>query len=97
MTALAVTDHGNMCATVEFHKECISRGVKPIIGCEFYVASGTCRDRASRDLQTQVFHVVLLAESPQGYRNLCLLNSVSHMEGCHRKPCISPRVPHQGR
>ncbi|MDR1472506.1 MAG: DNA polymerase III subunit alpha [Synergistaceae bacterium] len=84
MGAVALTDHGVMYGCVEFYNECKKNGVNPIIGCEVYVApSGhTCRDAKEQ------YHLILLAENDQGYRNLVKLVSIAHTEGFYHKPRI---------
>ncbi|MDR1966792.1 MAG: DNA polymerase III subunit alpha [Synergistaceae bacterium] len=84
MGAVALTDHGVMYGCVEFYNECKKNGVKPILGCEVYVApSGhTCRDAKEQ------FHLVLLAESDEGYHNLARLVSVACTDGFYYKPRI---------
>ena len=69
MPALAITDHGNMCGAIYFYKEAKSAGIKPIIGCEVYVTTGSRFDKdASR--QERLKHLILLAETMEGYQNL---------------------------
>ena len=76
MPALAMTDHGNMYATVQFDAACKKKGIKPIIGCEFY----TTEDMHSRDGRnaTKNYHLVLLAKNYEGYKNLARLNSFAY-------------------
>ncbi|MEA3506923.1 MAG: DNA polymerase III subunit alpha, partial [Elusimicrobiota bacterium] len=90
MPALAITDHGNMCGAVKFYKECIAGGIKPIIGCEFYVAP---RSRDKKDKKNKAsFHMTLLAKNDTGYRNLMRLNEIAYMEGFYHKPRIDDKV-----
>ncbi len=88
MPAIAMTDHGNMCGAIEFYQACTAKKIRPIIGCEFYVAPGDRQDKESRDPHVQGFHLVLLAETMEGYRNLCRLNSAAWLEGYYYKPRI---------
>ncbi len=88
MKALAITDHGNMCGAFNFEKECIARGVKPIIGCEFYVAGGFRGDKAGTEEGNRYYHLILLARNQTGYRNLVYLSSRSYTEGFYYKPRI---------
>ncbi len=88
MPAVACTDHGNMCATVEFYKAMQDVGIKPLIGCEFYVAPKSRLEKNPRDAHAQGFHLVLLAKDMEGYKNLCRLNAVAHLEGFYYKPRI---------
>lgn len=74
MPALAITDHGLMHGVVEFYKTCNNAGIKPILGCEVYVAPRTMADRTPR-IDDNLNHLVLLAENEEGYQNL--LNVVS--------------------
>ncbi len=84
MGAVALTDHGVMYGCVEFYKECRSAGVKPVLGCEMYVApSGhTCKEAKEQ------FHLVLLAENDEGYHNLVKLVSIACTDGFYYKPRI---------
>ncbi|NOY81444.1 MAG: DNA polymerase III subunit alpha [Kiritimatiellaeota bacterium] len=92
MPAVACTDHGNMCAAVEFYQAMIKVGVKPIIGCEFYVATGDRRDRNPRQPKPMGHHLILLATDIEGYRNLCRLNAAAHLEGFYYKPRIDKEL-----
>ena len=86
-TAVAVTDHGVMYGAVNFYKEAKSAGIKPIIGCEVYVAA---RSRFDMDyeLDSDRHHLVLLCENETGYKNLCRLVSASFTEGFYIKPRV---------
>ncbi|RJQ11827.1 MAG: DNA polymerase III subunit alpha, partial [Bacillota bacterium] len=90
MPALAITDHGVMYGAVDFYRACSQVGVKPIIGCEVYVARRTRHDRTPK-VDDDSFHLTLLAASPKGYRNLISLCSAGHLEGFYYKP----RVDHE--
>lgn len=92
MSAAACTDHGNMCAVIEFYKAMKDRGVKPIVGCEFYVAPASRTERNPRHPHAQGYHLVLLAENLQGYQNLCRLNASAWLEGYYYKPRIDKEV-----
>ena len=92
MSAVACTDHGNMSACVEFYQALTKAGVKPIIGCEFYVANGSRFTKNSKDPHVQGFHLVLLAEDYTGYQNLCRLNAAGWLEGYYYKPRIDKEV-----
>ncbi|ABZ82709.1 DNA polymerase iii alpha subunit, putative [Heliomicrobium modesticaldum Ice1] len=87
MPALAITDHGVMYGVIEFYKKAKARGVKPIIGCEVYVASRTMLDRDPQKDSDQ-HHLVLLAKDIEGYRNLTALVSQAHTEGFYYKPRV---------
>ncbi|HET9359354.1 MAG TPA: DNA polymerase III subunit alpha [Vicinamibacterales bacterium] len=86
MPALAVTEHGNMFSSVAFHDHARERGLKPILGCEVYVAQGSRFDKSGP--QTETNHLVLLAETDQGYRNLIKLVSAGYTEGFYYRPRI---------
>ena len=86
MPALAVTEHGNMFSSVAFHDHARDRGIKPILGCEVYVAQGSRFDRSGP--QTETNHLVLLAETGQGYKNLIKLVSAGYTEGFYYRPRI---------
>ena len=103
MPAVAVTDHGNLFAAESFYRTAKTRGVKPIIGCEVYVAKGSRHDRgetSTRDAangssnsqaepgQRGANHLVLLCENAEGYRNLVKLVSAGYLEGFYYKPRI---------
>jgi len=88
--AVAMTDHGNMFGAIEFYREAKSQGVKPIIGCEIYVAPTSRFERKGVDKGPKEYnnHLILLAMNNQGYRNLCKLVSLGYMEGFYYKPRI---------
>jgi DNA polymerase-3 subunit alpha len=100
MPAVAVTDHGNLFAAEQFYHQAATRGVKPIIGCEVYVARGSRHDRggdggssggrgaAVEPGQRNTNHLVLLCENAEGYRNLVRLVSAGFLEGFYYKPRI---------
>ncbi len=85
--ALAITDHGVMYGAINFYKACKKAGIRPIIGCEVYVAPRSRFDRV-HDLDTGARHLVLLCRNETGYRNLCALVSKSFTEGFYIKPRI---------
>jgi len=98
MDALALTDHGVMSGAIKFYRQAQKRGIKPILGCEIYVAPGDRRDRTSTDGK-RYYHLVLLAESETGYRNLLQIVSRSHTEGFYYRPRADRellRTYHQG-
>ena len=86
-TAVAVTDHGNMYGAVEFYKEAKKEGIKPIIGCEVYVAPRTCFDREPK-LDSSPYHLILLCKNNTGYQNLVKLVSIANLEGFYNKPRV---------
>jgi len=87
MPALAITDHGTMYGAVDFYKACRRHSIKPIIGCEVYVAPRGRRDRTAGVDDAQ-YHLVLLAENAAGYRNLIKLVSQGFIEGFYYKPRV---------
>ncbi len=87
MPAVAVTEHGNLFSAVTFHDAARERGIKPIIGCEVYVAPGSRTDRTGQPGDT-ANHLVLLASNPTGYRNLIKLVSSGYTDGFYYKPRI---------
>lgn len=91
MSAVAITDHGSMFGVVDFFKEAKKHGIKPIIGCEVYVARRSRLDR-DKDLDKDRGHLVLLAENEIGYRNLIKLVSIGYTEGFYYKPRIDMEV-----
>ena len=86
-TAVAITDHGNMFGAVEFYKACKAEGIKPIIGCEVYLAP-TSRFEKARVNNSPYYHLVLLAKNEQGYKNLSFLVSCGFTDGFYVKPRI---------
>ncbi len=85
MNTLALTDHGVMSGVIKFYRQAVRRSIKPIIGCEIYVAPGDRRDRTGK-VGERFFHLVLLAENEIGYRNLLQIVSCSHTEGFYYRP-----------
>lgn len=86
-TAVAITDHGVMYGCIDFYKAAKAAGVKPIIGCEVYVARRGMEDRV-HGLDNDPYHLVLLCENRTGYENLCLLVSEGFIHGFYGKPRI---------
>ena len=93
-TALAVTDHGVMYGAVAFYKACKEAGIKPIIGCEVYVAPRAMTDKA-HGTDNDYSHLILLCRNEQGYRNLCRLVSAGFTEGFYMKPRIDWALLHK--
>ncbi|MFH0729213.1 MAG: DNA polymerase III subunit alpha [Pseudomonadota bacterium] len=92
MTSLAITDHGTMFGTLEFHEKATKAGIKPIIGCECYLAPRRLTDKTPLDHQMGTAHLVLLAETQQGYQNLCRLASIAQLEGFYYRPRIDKEL-----
>src|SRR5579859_1804028 len=86
MPAVAVTDHGNMFGAIQFYEAALKRGLKPIIGCETYVAPASRLDRSADSDRPN--HLVLLCENERGYRNLVKLASAAYTDGFYYKPRI---------
>ncbi len=93
-SALAITDHGVMYGAVAFYKACRAAGVKPIIGCEVYVAPRTRHDK-EHGLDNAYSHLILLCKNETGYRNLCYLVSAGFTEGFYNKPRIDWPLLHE--
>ncbi|MBR6874058.1 MAG: DNA polymerase III subunit alpha [Ruminococcus sp.] len=91
MTACAVTDHGNMFAAVEFYSECTEQGIKPVIGCEVYVAPGSRFDKSGRE-DAAYYHLILLCENNTGYRNLMKLVTLGYSEGFYSRPRVDTEL-----
>ncbi|PRY35513.1 DNA polymerase III alpha subunit [Spirosoma oryzae] len=89
MPAVAITDHGNMFGVFEFVAEASKQGIKPIVGCEFYVVDDHTRKQFTKEQKDIRYHQLLLAKNPQGYKNLAKLCSLGYMEGLYGK---YPRV-----
>ncbi len=87
MTSLAITDHGNMYGAVDFYRECKKQGIKPIIGCEVYVAPRTRFDK-DKALDKEYNHLILLVKNETGYKNLIKMVSLAYTEGFYYKPRI---------
>ena len=86
-TAIAITDHGVMYGCIDFYKAAKAAGIKPIIGCEIYVARRRMEDRV-HGIDNDPYHLVLLCENRQGYENLCHLVSDAFTEGFYGKPRV---------
>ncbi|MDB4793706.1 DNA polymerase III subunit alpha [Methylacidiphilales bacterium] len=92
MPALALSDHGNLFGAIEFYKECRANGVKPIIGCEVYLAPGSRLERKANSAKEASTHFLLLAKNETGYKNLVKLVSSAHLEGMYYKPRIDKEL-----
>jgi len=88
MPAVAITDHGNLYGAVEFYQEAVNAGIKPIIGCEAYLAPGSMQEKKDIAGRRRSSHLTLLAETDEGYANLVKLISKAHLEGMYYKPRI---------
>jgi DNA polymerase III subunit alpha len=92
MPAVAITDHGNLYGAIEFYQAAQRAGIRPIIGCEAYVAPGSLRDRAAFSGKEAAFHLTLLAADVEGYRNLVKIITAAHLEGFYYKPRIDKEL-----
>ncbi len=91
MEALAITDHGNMCGVIDFYKECNAQGIKPLIGCEVYVAARDMNEK-SHDSGNSTHHLVLIAKNNEGYKNLVKIVSKGWIDGFYYKPRVDYSV-----
>ena len=91
MDAVAITDHGTMFGALTFYEQANNAGIKPIIGCECYLAPRGLKDKTSLD-KGGLSHLILLAENREGYRNLCKLCAIAQLEGFYYKPRIDKKV-----
>ncbi len=92
MPALALTDHGNLFGAIEFYTECKKAGVKPIIGCEVYLAPGSRFDKKASSAKEASTHFLLLAKDLEGYHNLLHLVTAAHLEGYYYKPRVDKEL-----
>jgi len=92
MPAVALTDHGNIFGAVSFFKEAKAKGIKPILGCEMYVAPKGRFEKKLKQSEISHFHLVLLAKDEKGYENLCRLITKSYLEGFYYKPRIDKEL-----
>ncbi|MCD6521595.1 DNA polymerase III subunit alpha [Candidatus Calescamantes bacterium] len=90
--ALAITDSEGMFGVVKFYDEAINRGIKPIIGCEVYVAPGSRKDKGGKGIREASYHLTLLASTDEGYRNLMKLVSIGYLEGYYYRARIDKEV-----
>ena len=90
-TAVAITDHGVMYGAVDFYKACKAEGIKPILGCEVYVAPRT-RFQKEHEFDASARHLILLCRNEEGYRNLCHMVSKSFTEGFYIKPRVDQEL-----
>ena len=95
MPAIAITDDGNLFGALDFYKKCIAAGIKPIIGCDFYVAPASRHRKSTLDGANRNGRVVLLAMNEIGYSNLRQLSSIGYLEGFYYRPRIDHEVMEQ--
>lgn len=91
MNAIAITDHGNMYGVLKFFNEAKKQGIKPIIGCEVYIARES-RTKREKVRGKQYYHLILLAKNKTGYHNLAKLTSLGYLEGFYYKPRIDKEI-----
>ncbi len=92
MDSMAITDHGVMYGVIDFYRTCLAEGIRPILGCEVYVAPVSRFDRESNSSEDRYYHLVLLAENNVGYANLMKIVSKGFLEGFYYKPRIDYEV-----
>ena len=94
MPAVAITDHGSMFGAIEFYQKCLDKGIKPIIGAEVYVAPGSrfVKEQGNGAGESSSYHLILLCENLQGYKNLSRLVSAGFKEGFYYKPRIDKEL-----
>jgi len=92
MEACAITDHGAMYGCIDFYKECRKQGIKPILGCEVYVAPGSRFERERRGGEERYYHLILLAENEEGFANLGKIVSAGFTEGFYYKPRVDKEI-----
>lgn len=92
MDSAAITDHGVMYGVIDFYKECKAQGIRPILGCEVYVAPGSRFDREPGQNDARYYHLILLAENDQGYSNLSKIVSAGFLDGYYYKPRVDKEI-----
>ena len=89
MSSVALTDHGNLFGAYDFYKKAKDKGVKPIVGCEIYIA----KDHTNKSSENnKTHHLTVLAQNLEGYENLCSLVSIGHLRGFYRKPRVDKKL-----
>lgn len=88
MRSCAITDHGALFGAVQFYQAARKAGIKPVIGCELYVARGGRFDKTARSPGESYYHLLVLCENEEGYHNLCRLSTLGYLEGHHYKPRV---------
>ena len=92
MDSAAITDHGVMYGVIDFYKTCKKEGIRPIIGCEVYVAPGSRFDRETSRGEDRYYHLILLCENNKGYENLTKIVSLGFLEGYYYKPRVDKEI-----
>ncbi len=88
MPAVAVTDHGNLYGAVDFYTKAMEKGIKPLIGSEFYMVKGSRHKKSGKSGKSSLYHLTILAENNTGHKKLNKLSSISFIEGFYYKPRI---------
>lgn len=92
LPALSITDHGNLFGAIKFYEKCFKKGIKPIIGCEVYVAPESRFKKEGRISEDTNYHLLLLAKDSEGYANLVKLISLANLEGFYYKPRVDKEL-----
>lgn len=92
MPAVAITDHGNLFGAIDFYTKASSAGLKPIIGCEIYLAPGSRFEKKATTTGETAYHLILLVKNTKGYKNLCRLVTSGYLEGFYYKPRIDKEL-----
>ena len=92
MDSAAITDHGVMYGVIDFYKAAKAEGIKPILGCEVYVAPGSRFDKSADDNESKYYHLILLAENNEGYSNLMKIVSAGFVDGFYYKPRVDREI-----
>ena len=92
LPALAITDHGNLFGAIKFYNQCLDKGIKPIIGCEVYVAPNSRFKKDYKQSEESSFHLLLLAKDEEGYKNLLVLTSLAYLEGFYYRPRVDKQL-----
>ncbi len=91
MPAIAITDHGNMFGAIDFYQQAYKQGIKPIIGCELYVAPRSRFDK-SYSIGETARHLIVLVKNMQGYKNLMKLTTAGYLEGFYYRPRVDKEI-----
>jgi DNA polymerase-3 subunit alpha len=91
MDSIAITDHGVMYGAIEFYKEAKAEGIKPIIGCEMYVAPRSHTSKEGK-VDAEPYHMTILAKDLEGYQNLMKLVSIAHLDGFYYRPRVDKEL-----
>ena len=93
MPAVAMTDHGNLYGAIDFYQKCLKAGVKPILGCEIYLAPFSASEKKKFPERKNATHLTLLAETDEGWKNLSKLTSIGHLDGMYNgKPRVDREI-----